>query len=462
MKNISTLSVCIIAKNEELCIEQCIESIKPVADEIIVNDTGSIDNTLEIVKSCGADIIQSEWKNDFSYSRNISIKNAKNPWILWLDADDIVPQQSLALINQLKKQKPDKVFAMVVRNQKPDGTGTEFMQARMFPNNPAIRFERPIHEQIMPSALRIGLTMHNTDIVIEHHGYADPKTMKSKAERNVKLLYACIVENSSDPYLFIEIADSYTIMEEQDKAEIWYLKVINIPQSNMKYPVIVSQAYMGLGNICNKQKNYPEAINCFNEARKLCPQRTDVLYCLAVSYDLSEEKRNAADTLYQIFDMDHAIIKVGIDYRQTEIKACLRLGRILREIATVDEMGKLAKLALERWGERAEIQNMIGIIYFQTGRLLDAIHCFEQSLKIIVQGNIDAYVGLCMIYKKAGKMDVVKQTLLGIKPFFGDNPKYMALCKVLGFWEIIPCLPDNISMEDVEGEVEGVIKGYKI
>src|SRR5271157_3277073 len=125
-----TLSICMIVKNEARLLARCLESCRDIADEIIINDTGSTDATVEIAQSRGARLIASEWKNDFSYSRNISLRAASCAWILWLDADDVVPSQSIPIINDLKKSGGDQVFGFVVRNQKPGGTGTEFVQAR--------------------------------------------------------------------------------------------------------------------------------------------------------------------------------------------------------------------------------------------------------------------------------------------------------------------------------------------
>ena len=206
-----TLSICMIVKNEARVLARCLESCRDIADEIVVVDTGSIDATVEIAQSLGARVVVSEWKNDFSYSRNISLRNASCAWILWLDADDVVPSQSVPIINALKKGAPDRVFGFVVRNQKPGNTGSEFVQARMFPNDSRICFERRIHEQMMLSALRIGLKLVETRAVVEHYGYAEPDLLNQKALRNIGLLLEEYGQYGPDPVMGVEIADSYLI-----------------------------------------------------------------------------------------------------------------------------------------------------------------------------------------------------------------------------------------------------------
>ena len=448
------LSVCIIAKNEALLIGRCLDSIKQAADEIVVVDTGSEDNTIKIAESYGAVVIPSDWRDDFSYSRNLSVKHAKGAWILWLDADDVVPIESIPKIKKLKQEKPDKVFGMVVRNQKPDGTGTEFVQARMFPNHSSVFFERSIHEQVMPSALRLGMKMVNTNIVVEHYGYADPEEMKKKAQRNVSLLIKEAEKIKQDPFLLIEIADSYSIMGYLENAEIWYEKVLQIPECEKRFSVIASQACYGLGNICNKSEEYNQAIGYFTKASNLCPERTDALYCLAVSMEMTGDKKSAADTLQKIFNKKHKTLQVGVDYRQAQLKAYLRLSRILRELGLKEELAELCRRALNECAERPEIQNMAGKAYYYLDNVIEALRCFERSIKIIKEGNTDAYIGLCVIYIKAGKREVAEKTMADIFPLFQDKPRYWAFCEISRIHNPEMIIPENISRDSIDNEKE--------
>src|SRR3989338_7273874 len=93
-----TISLCMIVKNEDKFLEQCINSVKNIADEIIIVDTGSTDKTKGIAKKFGAKIIDFKWDDDFSAARNESIKHATKDWILVLDADEIMEEKDLAEI----------------------------------------------------------------------------------------------------------------------------------------------------------------------------------------------------------------------------------------------------------------------------------------------------------------------------------------------------------------------------
>lgn len=460
-KEKALLSICMIVKNEATILERCLKSITPVADEIIIVDTGSQDDTVTIAQKNGAQVFYREWQNDFAEARNYSIGKANCPWILWLDADDYIPPLSLPKINELKKEKNDKVFSMIVKNQKPDGTGTQFYQARMFPNHSQIYFERPIHEQIMPSALKLGLILEKTTVVIEHYGYENPQQMKAKAQRNVVLLEKMMKKNTRDPFLLIEIGDSYAVMEDQEQAKIWYQKIISIPEYGKRFPVLVSQAYMGLGNILNKEEQFTQALANFLKARTLCPERTDVRYCLAVTQEMLGEKKEALGELMHLVDMEYKTLAVGIDYRQTKIKAYLRIFRLVLELERFDDLTHLCTKALKNCEDTPEIQNMAGLAYFHLDQLIPALHCYEKSINLRKAGNVDAYIGLCMIYSRAGKHNLVIETLKAQYPMLSSNPRFWAFCEIITIDLAHAEIPQSVTPEMIDHEKDYLQRMYQ-
>jgi len=419
-----TLSVCMIVKNESALLGRCLQSVKEAADEIVVVDTGSSDSTVEIARSFGAKVVEIQWQNDFAQARNVSLRQATCQWILWLDADDVVPQESICDLKELKKRSPECVFAMLIRNQRPCNTGTEFMQARMFPNRADIYFERSIHEQMMPSALRLGMKLQNTSVVIEHHGYADPVILKQKAARNVKMLLKEYESLGNDPVMLLEIADSFFLMEDYESALIWYNTLLGVPKCKETVPAFVSQAYCGLGNIHLKKEEFQKAAELFSDALKLTPWRLDVYYNRAVALEMVDDKEGAIQCLKSVIDMQPQPGQVGVDFRAAKIKSFLRMSRILAESESLTLAEQVIRQGLAAFPARQEIRNMAGKIFLKNNRLMDALHEFEKSLLIIKEGNIDAFIGLCTIYKIAGKQDLVYQTIRSIEPLFRGDKKY--------------------------------------
>lgn len=413
-----------IVKNEAALLERCLSSIKTVADEIVIVDTGSIDETMDIARKFKSKIIEARWRDDFSWARNISLENATCEWILWLDADDIVSKDSLQLLDRLKKESPKSILGFIVRNERPNNTGTEFIQARMFPNRRDLYFERKIHEQMMPSALRLGFVMEKRDVVIEHHGYADPETLKKKALRNVKMLLEEYNAIGPDSIMAVEIADSYLLIENHDEARKWYQKTIDLPECEKITPAIAAHAHYGLGNIYNSEKKFDRALFHLKEALRLSPWRADVLYSMAVAEELNGSSKEAVENLKKILEMSPVAGQVGVDFRAAKIKAALRLIRILVEMNKLDESIRVIDDMLVNHPERPEFHNIAGKVYIMAGRLIDGLHAFEKSLAIIIEGNIEAYIGLSIIFTKAGAKDKAETSLRSAEPIFVNDPKY--------------------------------------
>ena len=82
------ISLCMIVKNEERFLAQCLDSVKDFVDEICIVDTGSTDRTIEIARSYGARIEEHAWRNDFGWARDRALAMATRRWIFQLDADE--------------------------------------------------------------------------------------------------------------------------------------------------------------------------------------------------------------------------------------------------------------------------------------------------------------------------------------------------------------------------------------
>lgn len=101
--NMITISLCMIVKNEEEVIGRCLASVKDIVDEINIVDTGSTDQTKEIVKQYTNRLFDFKWIDDFAAARNYSFEQATKEYILWLDADDVFTDDDRDKLMQLKK-----------------------------------------------------------------------------------------------------------------------------------------------------------------------------------------------------------------------------------------------------------------------------------------------------------------------------------------------------------------------
>src|SRR5665213_3668406 len=99
------ISACLITKNEEKWLGECLEHLKPLVSEVIVVDTGSTDRTMDIAREKGARVSQIKWENDFSKARNISLEKASQRWILIIDPDERIAERDLLKIKTLTENK---------------------------------------------------------------------------------------------------------------------------------------------------------------------------------------------------------------------------------------------------------------------------------------------------------------------------------------------------------------------
>jgi len=286
----NTLSICMIVKNEEANIGRAIESFLPFADEIVVNDTGSTDKTIEIIRSFPKTVlIQSEWIGDFAYSRNLSIDKATCPWIMWMDADDYVPPDQVESIKKLKLTALDRMISFTIcntENGKP--VGMRFMQARMVPNHPKIRFRGRIHESLIDSANDLGLNLMNTSVSVWHMGYETLEIRQRKAKRNLEIQLADPEQKKRIEGL-IELGDSYTILEDTEKAMDYYRQAAEF--KGICDITLKINAANKIARMLTKLKRFEEAKEIFEKNIKQVPKDDEAYHGLAIILAAQDKKK---------------------------------------------------------------------------------------------------------------------------------------------------------------------------
>ena len=177
MKNDPKISVCMIVKDEEKLLEACLQSINDIVYEIIIVDTGSKDNTIEIAKKYSANIFSYTWDNSFSNARNYSINKAKGDWLLLLDADEqLVQEDKQKLLDFIKSTSFDGAHFKMYNYIGEYGSinYTTHNALRLLKNTGEYYFVGDIHEQI---ARKDGQKMDNKfallDVRLKHYGYLD-------------------------------------------------------------------------------------------------------------------------------------------------------------------------------------------------------------------------------------------------------------------------------------------------
>jgi len=211
-ENHPSLSVVMIVKNEEKDLPRCLESIKDIATEIVILDTGSTDNTVEIAKSFGARVEYFEWCNDFSAARNESLKYATSDWILRMDADEYMLEiDKIRLLHCINSGKAEVYICPMISPVK-NGIQVD-KNVRLIKNHLGIYFTFPIHETVFFSVRELGLrTCLADNINFQHTGYAfeEEGSDDKKISRNVKVCNQYLEKHPDDYYVSL-IRDLFLI-----------------------------------------------------------------------------------------------------------------------------------------------------------------------------------------------------------------------------------------------------------
>jgi len=101
-----SLSLCMIVRDEAENLKKYLSRFCDLFDDVVVVDTGSVDDTLEVASSLGARVFHILWENDFSRARNESLKRAKGDWILVLDADEAVDKEGIKRLREVAAKTP--------------------------------------------------------------------------------------------------------------------------------------------------------------------------------------------------------------------------------------------------------------------------------------------------------------------------------------------------------------------
>lgn len=245
-----TVSLCMILKDEEKNISDCLESVADLVDEIIIVDTGSTDNTKEVVKQFTDRIFDFQWIDDFAAARNFSFSKATKDYILWLDADDRLLEADRNKFRELKSGlDPDVDVVMMPYDAGFDSKGNltlSYYRERMVKRASHFLWNDPVHEYIQPSGVIIHADVHITHCKKEHrNSRRNLEIYQRQLEKGVVFTPRSLLYYALELYYhsyFTEAADKFG--EFIDSGEGWV-------EDNIKATYFLGKTY-----------------NCLNEPEK--------------------------------------------------------------------------------------------------------------------------------------------------------------------------------------------------
>ncbi|MBB6671510.1 glycosyltransferase family 2 protein [Cohnella nanjingensis] len=267
------ISLCMIVKNEAATLARCLKSVSGWVDEIVILDTGSTDGTKGIAASFTPHVFDFTWVQDFAAARNASTAKATGQWILVLDADEYLESNRTdqaealrAYLHSLDSSKPTGIVLPIFNfvGHASSGKISQSQAIRLFNRHPALRFDRPIHEQL---ASRSGpLVQLEYDLPIYHAGYTSEMIeSKQKSERNEAIFRELRAQGRFTPYDSFTLGNEYLMQDRYEEALSCYLEA---DQPSERDKTWLPQCYANIIACHLKQHAYTDAYSRIEHAIK--------------------------------------------------------------------------------------------------------------------------------------------------------------------------------------------------
>jgi len=340
------LCVQLIVRNEETLLPFCLDSVKAIADEIVIVDTGSTDRTIEIAISYGAKVISAAWQDDFSFARNAGLAHTQARWIFYIDADEVLSAGTENLRERLAATDAEALWVTIdnVLGRLPEER-LQHQMVRLFRNHPSYRFRQRIHEQIIPSILEHSDRIELSDLKLTHLGYfAEIKNQLEKRERNERILTSILAESPQDPFMLYNLGIVKEQRSDLHDALKDLLTAKELAPSAAAYrPGLIRD----LAKLLLTLERPDEAARLLNEECGYYPDYPDLHFLLGRSYRLQGLFPEAGQSFQKAIGCPSSSALYPVETGTASFRAYTELGEVLGKLGQWDSAKKCFEQALE-------------------------------------------------------------------------------------------------------------------
>jgi glycosyltransferase involved in cell wall biosynthesis len=229
----ATIGLSMIVKNGGEGLRSCLRSVCSLVDQIVIADTGSTDNTVEIAREFGAVVVTCPWTDHYAEARNVALAPISTDWVLVLDADEELTVDATLLIPKLlecsesiggytvtfRNYFKDRITGMLSSlsrenkdsNERAKGalSHAEHRNCRLFRRHLQIFFTGRIHEGVESQILAAGLKYRDSNIDVLHFGYlAEESRFAAKQDYYYAITKQAIEEAPNNPHLWLQMGMS--------------------------------------------------------------------------------------------------------------------------------------------------------------------------------------------------------------------------------------------------------------
>lgn len=382
------LTVCLITRNEERFVRQCLNSVRGMAQQIVVVDTGSTDRTADIARECGAEVHAFTWIDDFSAARNAALEHATGDWVLMLDADEEVTAEGRAKLEKHLTNPGVIAWRLPLVDAGRETEGASYVP-RLFRNAPGLHFVGRVHEQLFHSleshCQTFGLEHRPGEVQLLHHGYT-PELMRdrNKTERNLRLLQAAIAEQPSEPqlhmYLGLELARAGRETEALERYREAFALLQALPPARVS-PELRESLLTQLATRLATAKQFDEITQALSSplARTGGGLTASLHYALGLACLELGQFKQAAEQMHLCLSKrkQRTLAPINSDILTAAPHHCLALCQA--QLGNVSAAEKAFQRGLEEPGAgplRLEYARFL----FEQNRPLDALGCLNQAI----------------------------------------------------------------------------------
>jgi tetratricopeptide (TPR) repeat protein len=340
------LSLCMIVRNSERTLRECLASIRPWVDEMVIVDTGSVDATRAIAGEFGARLHHFTWCDDFSAARNESLRHAKGRWMFWMDADDTISAENGRGLRDLAINTSDEdlwAYVMQVhcpggKQDGPDGV-TVVDHVKVLRNRPEIRFDGRIHEQVLSSIRRGSGRVAWTNLFVVHSGSdLSAEGHASKIERDLRILLLELQERPEHPFTLFNLGMTFSEMRAFDLAARFLRRSLAAADPQESH---VRKAYALLVHCCAQNGQLESAWDALNEGLRQYPSDIELRFREGLLHQLTGDSAEAERAYWRVLTTNEGRHFASVDRGIVGYKARQNLAQIYKD------RGEFAKAELQ-------------------------------------------------------------------------------------------------------------------
>lgn len=344
------LSLSMIVRNEAARLPGFFDALGDRVDECCVVDTGSTDDTVQLLHSHDCVIESVSWNDDFAAARNAALRLCTGRWILSLDADERIAPEDWDGLRALIAGPPDRCYRFVTRNYTDASSASGFVWAgeadphaagfrgwfpsakvRLFPNVPGVVFEGPVHELVHESLMRLGIPAVDAPMPVHHYPHLNQsaEALARKQQLYLALGRRKVSDNPLDAQARHELGDQYVDLGRLSEALVCYREAVRLEPDNPRWlrdlggvlllmgqwaPAVQAldlslridpgseEAWRNLGVARVQGGDWPSAREAFSRALSLNPEHPENQRYLAIAAEACGDRPHALSLLRSLLD----------------------------------------------------------------------------------------------------------------------------------------------------------------